>query len=317
MLCGFCLSNSHTKSKWVVEAKKKQEAVVSLVIVSLLINMYIIFLDIFAAVFSSKLKFDDNLKNFYDIDTLKFQNNASIWTALIFDTVCIIFLIVIVLITCCVRSNSFVPVILSSTVLCPLFCIVAHSPYIIVAYLNDGSHASSIFIYYSVMIYVFFGVTWLFVHWYRHVNTIPRAMPGTDNYFELSEGGEIRSNDLGDGQTSNRNGGKKKCCISFLLLSTILLLLGLVALITSYLILIPINKAISDAPNRILSIYQSGGFLIGSFIVYKVIDYFYNKKKEEEYEKEKKKEIVYDILKDFYDEMKKDHKEKKTSVSAL
>ena len=71
------------------------------------------------------------------------------------------------------------------------------------------------------------------------------------------------------------------CGIIFPLGIAILLLLGLVVTIACYLVLIPINKAISDAPNRILSIYQSGGFLIGSFIMYKVIKYFYNKKNEE------------------------------------
>ena len=55
--------------------------------------------------------------------------------------------------------------ILSSTVFCPLFCIAAHSPYIAIAYLNDGSHASSMFIYYTVLGYIFFGLVWLFFHW--------------------------------------------------------------------------------------------------------------------------------------------------------
>ena len=57
--------------------------------------------------------------------------------------------------------------------------------------------------------------------------------------------------------------------------------LGLVVVISCYFVLIPINKAISDAPNRVLSIYQSGGFVIGSIIVYEVLSHFHKKKKEE------------------------------------
>ena len=46
---------------------------------------------------------------------------------------------------------------LSLTVLSPIFCIIAHSPYIAIAYLDDGSHASSMFIYYSILGYAIFG----------------------------------------------------------------------------------------------------------------------------------------------------------------
>ena len=55
-------------------------------------------------------------------------------------------------------------------------------------------------------------------------------------------------------------------------------LLGLVIVIACYLVLIPINQSISNAPNRIVSIYHSAGFVIGSFIVFKLLKYFYNKK---------------------------------------
>lgn len=41
---------------------------------------------------------------------------------------------------------------------------------------------------------------------------------------------------------------------------------------------------------RVLSIYQSGGFLIGSFIVYKVLDYFYSKSKQKDKDKEKEED---------------------------
>ena len=62
---------------------------------------------------------------------------------------------------------------------------------------------------------------------------------------------------------------------------TIFVFLGLVVTITCYFVFIPINKSISDAPNRVVSIYQSGGFIVGSIIVYKILEFFYIKKKKE------------------------------------
>ena len=51
-------------------------------------------------------------------------------------------------------DNAFI--ILSLTVLCPFFCTIAHSPYIAIAYLNDGDHASSIFyLLYCSLLYNF------------------------------------------------------------------------------------------------------------------------------------------------------------------
>ena len=79
---------------------------------------------------------------------------------------------------------------------------------------------------------------------------------------------------------------KCQCCTPTLLYicllgGTLFLLLGLAATTTCYFVFVPINKSISDAPGRVLSIYQSGGFLIGSFFVYKVTRYFYSKKDED------------------------------------
>ena len=83
-----------------------------------------------------------------------------------------------------------------------------------------------------------------------------------------------------------------------LLGASLLFLLGLVVTTACYFVLIPINRAVTDTPSRMLSIYQSGGFLIGSFIVYKVIRYFYSKKHEEEEEVTLKniKETMKDLL---------------------
>jgi hypothetical protein len=46
-------------------------------------------------------------------------------------------------------------------------------------------------------------------------------------------------------------------------------LLAIVAILTSYFIIIPINRSISDAPNRLVGIYESAIVLVGAYIAYK------------------------------------------------
>ena len=147
---------------------------------------------------------------------------------------------------------------LSLTVLSAIFCIIAHSPYIAIAYLDDGSHASSMFIYYSILSYALFGLLWLFFHWcdnFEDDKQLSNCLPKVIKYYHT-------------------------ITLIFLVLTTFMFL-GLVVTITCYFVFIPINKSISDAPNRVVSIYQSGGFIIGSVIVYKILELFYISKKEE------------------------------------
>lgn len=187
------------------------------------------------------------------------------------------------------RSKLCICSIADSTL--PSFCIIAHSPYIAIAYLNDGNHASSVFIYYAILSYIFFAIAWPFFHWLEQYGSEEKlGLITCSTYLGiapllLTSGGE-----LGEQDTENIS-IKKNCChgiscccfvsIIFLLV-TIVLLLALAVIITCYFVIIPINKAISDAPMRIWSIYQSGGFVIGSFIAYKVLDYFYGKRETQE-----------------------------------
>ena len=548
-----CLSKSHVKSKWIQKTKNNQETVISLAIVSLIIIMYILCLDISAIVFwhkrldsiQSHVKLEEN--KWFDAEdsnnnNITKLNLAAVHTVLFVDVQWVIISLVIPILFQCkycrehmkkcklvINYDKYSMATLSLTILCPIFCVIAHSPYIAIAYLNDGDHASSIFIYYTILFYIFFGVTKLFVHWGYHIKPHKRTNIGASNptfqqgddcethcvhpsvpvssnssttqnggasvgdfpsttqnggasvgdSLSTTQNGSASVGDspsttlnggasvgdslsttqnggasvgdspsttqnggasvgdspsttqnggasvgdspsttqnggasvgdspsttqnggasvgdspsttqnggasvgdspsttqnggasvgdspsttqnggasvgdspsttqnggasvgdspsttqnggasVGDSPSTTQNGGASvgdstsiqygifKGLFVSLFVGAILLLLGLVALIVCYLVLIPINKAISDAPNRLLSIYQSGGFLIGSFIMYKVIDYFYNKKKEEEDEKEKKKEIVYNILQDFYDKMKKDLEKKHSAVDS-
>ncbi len=49
----------------------------------------------------------------------------------------------------------------------------------------------------------------------------------------------------------------------------VLFIIGIVAVLTSYFVIIPINRSISDAPNRLVGIYESAIVLVGAYIAYK------------------------------------------------
>ena len=349
----FCPSICHNRSSLIQKAKKNQETVISLAIVCFIINIYIISLAISALGLwytNYNKHCNDAKSNTLDNIYRCRVNRVATITTFIFDT---LWIIIIALYICSLKiyfgckekaicreacekdsMSEYTISTLLLIVLWPIFCVIAHSPYIAIAYLNDGYHASSIFIYYTTLVYIFFGVTKLFVHWIHHVTkahkcstTIPTSQQGDENcesiasephrpvtqYSSSHSNYSTQNGDASDGvsplQDNNTSHCPQYCCncafISALLFLAILFLLGLVVLIVCYLVLIPINKAVSDAPNRLLSIYQSGGFLIGSFILYKIIFYFYNNKKVEEERRERRKELFYDILKEFEDEMER------------
>ena len=135
-------------------------------------------------------------------------------------------------------------VVLSLIILGPILGITAHSPYIAIAYLNDGYHAGSIFIYYIIVICLGLNICWMSFY----------SLRVKVNSLELSCDDE-------------------RYTISSIVLGMVsaFIFLGLVVVVTVYFVIIPINKSISDAPNRLVGIYQSGGFLIASFVTYKLI----------------------------------------------
>ena len=138
-------------------------------------------------------------------------------------------------------------VLLSFIILGPILSVIAHSPYIAIAYLNDGYHAGSIFIYYTLVLCIGYSICWMSYHSLQLAKFKSPKLSFTKctNYA------------IGSGIVGS------------------LAFLSLVVVITVYFVIIPINKSISDAPNRLVGIYQSGGFLIASFVIYKLIVFFY------------------------------------------
>ena len=149
-------------------------------------------------------------------------------------------------------------VVLSLIVIGPIVSIISHSPYIAIAYLDDAHHAGSIFIYYTIVLCLAYSICWITFH--------------TCISYQSCMCYETRETCCCQCRKSYR----------FLIvtlgmcgLGTFLAMIGTTSV---YFIIIPINKSISDAPNRLVGIYQSGGFLIGAFVLYKLIGFFYHSK---------------------------------------
>ena len=125
---------------------------------------------------------------------------------------------------------------------------MAHSPYIAIGYINDGHHASSIFIYYTVVICIGYAICWVGLH--------PQGVLQPES--KRNNGDQGYSHWVG--------------CATFIV---ILAYLAIVVTITAYFVIIPINKSISDTPDRLAGIFESGAFIIVSFVVYKMLNFFY------------------------------------------
>ena len=292
ILVFFFRTNSHTSSKWGAKVKKNWPAVGALTMLSFIANFYSICLVIAGVNFWQEHGKEEPARKLFH-EFYQHRNAFPSGFVLFIDICCLIGWFVIVrtatkqlcnqnqnerdssscehskchctdcktkeCVDCKVSSTCRYNGILtfSATVICPVFCVIAHSPYIAIAYLNDGSHASSIFIYYAINCYALYGLSYLLFHWIENID------------YEKES--------------------KKLYITISLLVVVIVAYLGLVAVISCYFVFIPINHSISDAPSRILSIYQSGGFVIGSIFVYKLLSHFHkNSEKDDDLEKIKK-----------------------------
>ena len=152
---------------------------------------------------------------------------------------------------CTCNNREYMCLALST--LGPILSIVIHLPYIAIAYLNDASYATSIFIYYTITVFVLFGVL--------------------DLTYGTCQGAIINAKLRKNRQQLRRQEQDCFCCCPenercirgfccFAIPTFAFLILTLVGLITALLAVIPISKSFSDAPNRLLGFYQTAIVLI-------------------------------------------------------
>ena len=380
------LKNLSTSNK---RNKQLQAKVFGVALVSLVINLYALALDICAVHFHVNKRIEVDPTNLIQLPY---------WT-LVFDLLAILICTTFWLLSlfcsqqctqCCSLLNNKEYIFLALSTSGPILSVVIHLPYIAIAYLNDAYHASSIFIYYTIVTFVLFSALEvnynacrgiliassdyeLKIHeWtlrlrsdgsemtvykarinHAHTNCertvnlkvkfatvepqnlklrsigIPLSHPITEqehNFFENvartkqveiesptsiqltdrnytklnlkveaevnivsnidnnSESGVTTINFVEDSNLSIKGYVEKQtlhCCakcskseyvtkLSFIVTipGIALLLLALIGIVTGVIVVIPINKSISDAPNRLLGFYQSAFVLVGAFLVY-------------------------------------------------
>ena len=150
----------------------------------------------------------------------------------------------------------------------PIFLLVTHLPYIVISYLNDASYASSIFIYYIVVSFVIFG----------SIDTAIRAFQQTTKKSEFTtqliiNNSSGESHESGSQNPSHRNNERFSLnwgakIVTVLFVPFVLILIGMT---TAALVVIPISRAFSDAPNRLLGFYETVIVIAGAYVAYKGI----------------------------------------------
>ncbi len=189
----------------------------------------------------------------------------------------------------------------------PVSTLVIHLPYIAIAYLNDAAYATSSFIYYTVVSFVIFGALELTYgtlqqalinkdeqdQQNRHKKVKKLEVSQNSNVDDDPELGEDRRSLIrkGDKKEGKEDEGDKeedadtcdgpcfpfctknerllKCMWGITIPFFTLLVISLIGLTTAALVTVPISKAFSDAPNRLVGFYQTAIVVVGVYFAYK------------------------------------------------
>ncbi len=236
------LTNLYTINK---PNKYIQSKIFSIAIVTVIINVYTLCLDCLAFREVKMRKSDvDRPEILSDLTYIMFGIN--LLTIPWWMTFCLT-------IICC---NTKLYLLLALSTVGPTIGLVIHLPYILIAYLNDASYATSIFIYYTIIVFVLFGA--LDLSFGTCIGALIRVTNGQNNE---------ENNRFPFCRTCNRTG----IIVAFAIVTPIftILIILLVGMIATAIVVIPISGSISDAPNRLLGFYQTVFILGGAYLVYR------------------------------------------------
>jgi hypothetical protein len=238
-----------------VHLRTKQASILAVVIVSYVIISYIIALDI-AALARHDRPFNDHVLAIYNknqsgpIYNIHFIVSAFDFLGALFllgMTIVSIILHVRPCQNCSVCCNTFFFLVLSTLGL--ICCIVTHVPFIAIAYLNDAYHAGSIFAFYTIISLILFAVVELLI-------------VSCQKKFDFED-------DTSSSQSDRCLDCPCGWCTTSVVGIAMASLLSITAILTCYFVIIPINRSISDAPNRLVGVYESAILLVGAYIAYK------------------------------------------------
>ena len=278
---------SFMESKCIEKLKRRNPAIFALTVVSVFANAYMFCLSWTAMSTWEQNHVSALISDLVDLDEINYINRSSIGFLVVFNTLtmfCSIIVIGIVAVFICFKDSKKlinseiiknIRILRLVSVLCACLSICAHLPYIAIAYLNNEYHATGIFIYYSLLGCLLFGLSWIIFHYYY---SKPK-----DSNKESKEVTETESTKLNCGQLFLKS-LKEYCKHKFLIIVALFFIISLTftffAILTCFFLMIPINKSISEFPNRISGIYMSGGFIISTFLLYKLFVYLCRKSKQ-------------------------------------
>ena len=202
------------------------------------------------------------------------------------------------------KDKVYLP--LAVSIIGPCLTLVVHIPYIAIAYLNDASYATSIFIYYTVSILAVFGTL--------------------DLSYGTCQGAIIVRNNMADEERKldeDKTPDEKKekyyiCCkkcntcspslmyitLVFLIIGFTFLVVALVCFITAALVEIPISNAYTDVSDRLVGFYQTVIIFVGAYLIYR--NFFKRTPSLESVVKNRNEEIR--CKKEVWDKLSKDEK---------
>ena len=196
-------------------------------------------------------------------------------------------------------------IVLGCTSLYSLLCILQHCPYIILAYINDAELTGSIFVFYTVSWgLIFLAITVFYTNYHKSVlpchrrvmHLFHRRISNYNSRRNTAADLESSTSSLSSQASEEVNCHRKlsyqnldqevvqpTCrklfCKSFIfILYCILfciLILGAVALLSCYLVILPITNGLSHLFGRLISTYQTAILIIGAIVTYKT--FFENK----------------------------------------
>ena len=142
----------------------------------------------------------------------------------------------------CCRGSVVFYLCLTISTLGPMMSLASHLPYIFIAYLNDSEHATSIFIYYTIILLTIFATLDISYSSYRKASKVL-------------------------GRYMNKT--FITCAFACLIPTLTVLVICLIAMITTTLAVVQISRSIGDASDRLLGFYQTVVVLIGAYFIYK------------------------------------------------
>ena len=154
---------------------------------------------------------------------------------------------------------------LAMTLLCILASILVHLPYVAIAYLNDTNYAGSVFIFFTVATFLEFIILELiFISWFKfNTKVIPDVIDGSPLPTELP----LKQ----DYYLYMFCCKCSKICVAIAIILSLSLLYLMLSMSVCFFFYLPINHSISNPPNQIIVIYQTGLVFAGALVTYKTI----------------------------------------------